>query len=225
MLSEAWAAWREYVPYAHSQRSLAFRAQHHWEGGVLARAFWGWHAGAAAQRAKRAATADALLHWRARALRGALAGWREAAGWKGRRRLQAAGAEAWRRGRVKGEAFGAWLSYEQRRAAKREAAETAANAWVARALRTAFSTWADNSALSRRAAAFSAGSRRRTLALALEAWRLGAEARRRKREVLKGAARRAEGGLVRAAWAAWRVSLGGLLGSSRRLLLWKSLET
>jgi hypothetical protein len=88
----------------------------------------------------------------------------------------------------------------------RQAKEVARISWSSATLRKAFRAWWRRAARARAARAVSGAARLRALALALEAWRLGAAARRRKREVVHGAARRLDTGLVRKSWGAWRVS-------------------
>jgi hypothetical protein len=234
VLSEAWAAWREFVPAKRSRRDLAFRAAHHWEGGRLARGFWGWHAGAAARRAKRAALEGALLHWRARALGAALRAWRGAAGARAARRLQGVGAEAWGRARMLGALLAAWRATIGARNAKEQRVDGARTWAVARRRAGVLRAWLRHAAVARAARRLSDGARRRLMALALEAWAAGAAARRRRREVLHGAARRAQAGLVHKAWSAWRgamalrgKALAGALAvreRGERAVLWRALS-
>lgn len=89
---------------------------------------------------------------------------------------------------------------------RRQSREVAFISWSSLALRKAFAAWARHASRAAAARRMTGAARARLAALALEAWRLGAAARRRRREVVHGAARRLKAGLVRKAWAAWMVS-------------------
>jgi hypothetical protein len=223
-LASALRTWRDAAGDASRERRGEAGADAWRRARALGGALVAWRSWAQRKAASRAAFADALERRRAYLLARCFVAWHQV---RGPASWQPTAARRFT-GRLVGGPASSWLAdarlaHTRAQAApqlafNRQAKHVAHLSWSERALRKALFGWARMARRGRAARIVSGAARRRALAAALAAWRLAAAGRRRKREILHGASRRLEGGLVRKAWDGWRVSacVGGVCKRAHR---------